>query len=282
MASLVDQFGVGIHTNIPDSVYYTKNLGECNKSALDVVNRSLYHYRHWVDQVEQEETEALIFGRAFHCAVLEPEKYLNNWMVLPDFGPMQSSTNRAAKKRWMERHADKSFVPETMAENISAMARAIRNHENAGNYIGGGVAEVTACWIDEPTGLHCKAKVDYWLEEFAAMPELKSCLDASPEGFARSVHNYRYHVQQAHTTSGFAACGQPLERFLFICVEKEAPHAVAVYLLNAHDEQLGFDLRDRDMRMLAKGMQESRFPSYNNNQTTELRLPAYAHFALTE
>jgi len=275
---LVDQYGEGLHYDVPGSDYYRKTLGEANKGGLDLISRSPYHYRYWIDQADQGGTEAMNFGRALHCAILEPDLFKANWVTLPDFGPMNSSVNRANAKRYLEMRADKEFITADQSEQLIAMQNAVFKHDTASAYVGAGRSEVTACWRDQNTDLPCKARGDNYIETFDTLIDVKSCLDASPEGFSKVVAKHRYHVQQAHYANGWASCDKPLRHFIFLCIEKDPPYAVAIYPLDAASEERGHVLLDRDMSMLSRCMEADRWPSYNNNQTAELRIPAYAHY----
>jgi len=278
MSFLVDQYGEGIHLDVPGEDYYRRTVGEANKGGLDYVSRSLYHYKAWAESKEDKSTPALNFGRALHCSVLEPELFENQWIQLPDFGSMQSSTNRAKFTRWREQRADKDFISTPEYDQISYMQQAVFNHPTASSYISGGDNEVTACWRDELTGLPCKARMDKWFREFGLAVDLKSCLDASPEAFAKAVHAHRYHVQKGHYCNGWAKCGEPIKHFIFIAVEKAPPYAVAVYVLDIASEERGYTLLDRDMRSLFEAVKTNKWPSYNKDETAELRIPAYAHY----
>jgi exodeoxyribonuclease VIII len=155
------------------------------------------------------------------------------------------------------------------------MRDAVMVHPIASKLFTGGVAEETAIWNDPRTGLLCKARLDYHQRERAIVTDLKSTEDASPGAFARSVVNYRYHVQHAHYADAFAATDHELRMFAFVAVEKSAPYAVAVYTIDADAEARGMELRERDMDLLTQCLQTDTWPGYPTG-INRLSLPNWA------
>src|SRR5690606_36494018 len=74
-----------------------------SKGALDRFSRSPAHYLHYLTNLdpEPEKSYALILGAAFHCLLLEPEVFEREYVLLPDFGDMRSSTKRAIRDKWI-------------------------------------------------------------------------------------------------------------------------------------------------------------------------------------
>jgi len=281
-APLIDLYGPGIHLDLPADDYYRRVLGEANKSALDVVDRSLYHYRHWVDGVSEVETDTLRFGRALHCSMLEPDQFAKTWRVTPDFGPLNSSKTRDQIAAWKARHPRCEFITDEQAERIDAMTRAMLNHDEAALYLRGGHSEVTVVWRDPVTGLPCKSRVDKWHRSARCAVDLKGVEDASYEAFARSTTGYRYHVQDRHYCDGFDQAGEPLDHFMFVAIEKSPPYAIGIWWVNYVGRERGETLRRRNMQALAAAVESNRWPSYNNGKAGELALPAYAFFDTKE
>lgn len=286
----IADFETGIHTGIPAELYHQRVLGVVNKGALDELARTPAHYRAWVDQVEGEETPALAFGRALHCAVLEPELFARSYVAAATEHPYRRPTplQRNAKKPsqetldaiaywddWNARMAGKTEISAEDAERIRAMCRAINADPYAGKLFQGGVAEATAVWNDPRNGLLCKARMDYYLPAMGIVVDLKTTDDASDAGFARSIANYRYHVQHAHYASAFAATGNELRAFLFVAIEKEPPYCVAVHCIDAEAEARGIELRDRAMDTLAECLRSDTWPAYAPG-IHRLSLPSWA------
>ncbi len=242
----------GFHVGIPDVVYHRRELGVASKSALDKVKQSAAHYHAWLTG-EDEDTPAMRFGRAFHTAALEPQKYAP-----------RSNTKKDRDD----------------AEAIAGMVESIKRHEIAGSLLRGALStrgtEVTLVW--EAAGVPCKGRLDAYLLDSPlgrCAFDLKSTSDASPEAFARSVANYGYDRQEAFYSDGCAALGEPLDAFIFIAVEKVPPYAVAVYQLPATWVESGRRSIARDIQTLATCCASGEFPGYSNEIVT-LEPPRWA------
>lgn len=265
----------GIFDNIPAAEYHKTILGEANNSGLKVIDeRTPAHYLQWVKDrnkpktAEQEFKEQQHFriGRIVHSAILEPDKFDDDYLLMPDFGPMQSSTNRKTRDAWLATlPPGTSIVKPGEKELAMAMREAVLRHKTARLVIEGGRPEVTLRWQDKRTGVRCKARVDWDCPEFHFCMDLKSTDDASPAAFARSVANYRYHMQHAHYSGGYQNLGRDLRNFLIVAVEKEPPHAVGVYHIDAAAEERGFELVNRAMDKLARCMSTGEWPAYSEN-----------------
>ena len=265
----------GIHAGIPAEIYHRKELGVVNKGALDQLARTPAHYRAWLADTDPHDTPALIFGRALHELVLEPELFAHEYAQQPDFGDLRTKLGRERRDAWHAEHAGVSLVSADDWQRLQAMRDAVMAHPIAGKLFVGGVAESTAIWTDPDTGLLCKSRMDYHIASRGLVIDLKSTEDASESGFARSVATYRYHVQHAHYASAFQSLGHELRAFLFVAVEKTAPYAVNVHCIDADAEARGMELRDRDMAKLNQCLQTDTWPGYEPTIHT-LSLPRWA------
>lgn len=274
-AVLADQPQAEILLDVPAEDYHRRELGVASNSVLKLLrDKSPAHYRAWVDTEDEAETPALLFGRAYHCRVLEPERYGREFVVLPDFGDMRSSKNRAVRDEWLADRPGVTVVAAEDAERIEAMHAALMAHPVAAGIMRAGHSEVTMRWVDEQTGVLCKARADWWVPGKFFM-DLKTTLDASPAGFARSVASFGYHVQHAHYCDGARACGQPVGNYLILAQEKEPPYVAAVYHIDAAAEVRGFELRERGLQQMADCLRTDTWPGYGTG-ITELSLPAWA------
>lgn len=271
----ITTYAQGIHTDIPADLYHRRELGVVNKGALDQIARTPAHYLAWVGGQEQKETPALLFGRALHALVLEPDVFAGEWAQRPEFGDLRTKAAREARDAWLAENPGKALVDSDDWKRLHGMRDAVMAHPVAGLLFSGGVAEATAIWADPEHGLLCKARMDYWRPDIGVIGDLKSTEDASPAAFARAVASYRYHVQQAHYSQGVVAAGFEAPTFVFVSVEKQPPYAVSVYQLDEEAVHRGHELRGRDLRALDECLRTDEWPAYPPVVNT-LSLPGWA------
>lgn len=268
----------GLHRGIPDDVYHQRHPGLASKSALDLIHRSPLHYKAWLDGAEGESSEALDFGRAFHCAMLEPDLFARSYYVEPDFGDCRFKEAKAKRDEWRKANPCPENAVKLSREDgdaIKSMVKSVREHPLASRIISEGDVEVTLRWKDPDTGLECKSRADYYVRSRRLVADIKTSADASKEAFRRSIVNYRYHVQDALYRAGFGAIGQPIEHFVFVVVEKKAPFAVAEYTLTSDGIQRGYAHATADLAMLAECIRNNDFPGYPVT-IQQLDLPPWA------
>lgn len=271
----ITDYAPGIHEGVPAEVYHRKELGVVNCGALKELARTPKHYRAWLASNDQHETPALLFGRALHALVLEPDLFAREWARQPEFGDLRTKAGKERRDDWLSMHRGVTPVSAEDWERLQAMRDAVMAHPIAGKLFTGGVAESTAIWTDPEHGLLCKARMDYYVVSRGLVIDLKSTEDASEGEFVRSVVKYRYHVQHAHYASAFQTLGQELRAFLFAAVEKTPPYAVNVHCIDADAEARGMELRDRDMAKLNHCLQTDSWPAYEPTIHT-LSLPRWA------
>ncbi len=265
----------GILLDVPEAEYHRRVLGVASNSALKILReKSPAHLKAWSESEDSDPTPALLFGKAYHCRMLEPEKFAATYCVRPDFGDLRTNAGKAARDAWLADHAGMQALTRDDADRIEAMAVALQAHPLAWAILSQGHSEVTMYWTDRLTGVPCKARADKW-HPGKLFADLKTTDDASPEGFRRSVARYSYHVQHSHYTDGALACGEPVTNFLIVAQEKEAPYAVAIYQIDAAAESRGFELRERGLQTLRECIDADTWPAYAPG-ITELSLAPWA------
>jgi hypothetical protein len=235
-------------------------------SHLHAVAASPYHYwKRFLDPARQqlEPTAAMRLGTLVHCAVLEPDELLQRYGVC---GPRNTKAGKEQAAAMAA--AGIEAVSETDMTLALSMAAAVREHPAASLLLHSGKAEQSFWWDDKTTGMRCKCRPD-WMTG-ATLVDLKTTGDASPAGFAKSVANFRYHVQANHYLAGTFA-----ERFIFIAVEKTYPFAVGVYELDAAAMAHGAELRRRNLATIADCRAINEWPGYGAG-IEPLSLPGWA------
>lgn len=289
VAALPVHPGAELLLDVPAADYHRRELGVASASTLKLIrDRSPAHYRAWIDATDDHETPALLFGRAYHMRVLEPERFAATYVAPPENPPRRpTEAQRNAKKpsddtiaaiafwdAWNAENAGKETLTRDDFERIEAMHAALMQHPLAAGIMRAGHSEVTMRWIDEQSGVQCKARADWWVPGKFFM-DLKTTEDASPRAFVRSIEKYGYHVQHAHYCDGARACGETIRNYLILAQEKEPPYAAAVYHIDAAAEIRGFELRERGLQTVRECLDSNTWPAYGTG-ITELSLPPWA------
>lgn len=230
-----------------------------------------------------EKTEALVFGAAFHDALLEPER----WTDAAIYHRLPEGFSRAAKVKQAEEIAAADAAAEAgltliTAEqhlHITAMVRAVREHPGANALLSYGVAEVTLAWQDAETGVWLRCRPDWIPFGRPIGVNVKSTTDASHSGFQSDVTKYRYAQSAALEMDGLHACADALRalfpefkppvHYLHPVAEKPGTSwepgdylPVALWELPPEDIAYGRALNRRAIDLFAKCLSEDRWPGY--------------------
>lgn len=251
-------------TDMSNAAYHAHHA--VSKSTLDKIARSPLHCKAYLDGVRTEPTAAMQFGTALHTAVLEPAKFSDEFAVFD--GDRRTKAGKAEYEELAA--AGKIVLKREDRDAIRSMREAVFAHPEARELLWnrGLRVEHSVFWTDAVTGLECKCRPDGWGEGYIA--DVKTTEDASPEGFARSVATYRYHVQAAHYMAGTG-----INRFFFVAIEKKPPYAVAVYELDSIALALGEQIRRENLMLYAECQASGFWPGYGNTVQT-LSLPPWA------
>ena len=266
---------------------YHGDTSSVSKSGLDLTAKSPAHYyAGYLDpeRKKRTETEAMKLGTMFHTAVLEPENMahyavFNDQKVIQEIGggnPRLTNRYKEWKANYMAENEGKIFVPADDMDSVNRMADAIQNHPAARELITDLIVEKSIFWTDPVTGAPCKCRPDGVKSDGRIIIDLKTTEDASPDGFAKSVWNYRYHVQAPFYLDGFeAATGTAPDWFIFIAVEKSPPYNVGVYFAPPELIEMG---REEYRRNLADYMEAKRTGTWKgySDIIEPLRLPGWA------
>lgn len=266
---------VGLHLDVPELVYHARVLGFASKSALDVLQRSAKHYRAWVAGLRSRSTTAALhLGKAVHCAVLEPERFSRAYVIAPKFGDLRRKANKEARKAFLAENAGATILSHAEGATTLAMIHAAAADPTVAAILQGSRTEVTARWDERE--IACKARTDIDNSiELALLADIKSAEDASPSAFERAVWNYGYHRQDDWYRRAYRALGLPVENFVFVVIEKEAPHAVALYELDDAARERGRRENDALLMRLARCIERDEWPGYSRN-IEPISLPRWA------
>lgn len=210
--------------NLPNAEYHAlHDVVSC--SMLKRLLRSPAHLQAMLRN-PRSETASQLLGSAFHCAVLEPQRFADEYVVYP--GQRRGAPWLAFKAR----HADKTILTADEHRNVTGMREAIRQFDALPlqHVIDHGRAEQSIFWTDEATGVRCRIRPDLLKADSPRLClDLKSIDDARPEFFLRQITRMHYDLQAAMYLEGCQRfCGESLP-FHLVAAEIAPPHGIWVY-----------------------------------------------------
>lgn len=238
-----------IVADMPNEVYHS--LPGISKSGLDLIARSPAHYAF---REYREPTRAMQLGSATHLAILEPELFSKQYMLLKNVSDRRSSEYKQAVKEY----GAENVLTSNEASQVVGMVDAVKQNPYAVERLATGTAELAFFARDPLTGVLVKCKFD-WLDEQNRSLDLKTTQDL--RDFARSVANYRYHVQQAYYEDVFYWCtGDTLQAFDFLAVESSAPHGNRIITLDKPSVDYGRKLYREALNTYDKCLETDTWP----------------------
>jgi hypothetical protein len=262
--------------DIPDSAYHS-GIG-FSSSGLKLFTQSPLHYwsAYLDDQREPKpETPALINGKLIHMAVLEPEKYFATIYALPDKIDRRTKEGKAEFDFHERKAAEENRQIITAEQHLRCqrIAEAVRNNA-ASDFLfsGEGWIERSFYWRDLATGVLCKCRPDKFLTSMNIILDLKSCEDASYNGFQKSISNYNYGLSAAWYCRGLeAVLGKRPEQFILAAFEKDPPYACAFYVLDSEYMRRADQIIHFNLQLFAECQRTGQWPGYPDQiQTIEI------------
>ncbi len=258
----------GVYSDIPESAYHASPAVSCSILKRFAQAPAKAH-------AQRTDTDSLRVGRVTHHAILEPWRFDDLYAV--------TELERRGTKAWQEEEAAALSAGRTLLkrDDYEAACRlrdAVQAHPTARKLLAPPMeTEVSAFWTDPDTGLNCRMRADAVRRDDGLLLDVKTALDASPEGFSRAAAKWQYHWQAAFYLDGIARPpgGLRATRFLFIAVEKDSPHLVGVYeLAFGALEQGAREVREA-LRQYAACKARNVWPGYSDD-VVQLELPAWA------
>lgn len=223
---------------------------------------------------EQKTSTALNLGSAVHCSILEPEKFSQEFAISEKFD-RRTKDGKAAALAFEAANEGKIVISEQENEIVQGVKEAINTHQIAKGMLTGGESEYS--YFAEIDGMACKCRPDYFVQ--GSLVDLKTCQDASREGFIKACVSYGYHIQAAFYLDVFnAANGTNVQDFYFVAVETSKPFAVNTFKMGEIELNLGREqYRAALAKLKALRAGEGTLESYGYaKQINEIQFPLWA------
>lgn len=258
-----------IVAGMPNSEYHA-HAGISN-SGLTKIDISPAHYRY---AEPKDPTRAMEIGTAIHAAILEPERFKKEYMLMPEIKSRAASEYKKAASAL----GSEFVLVGKEVSNVLGMQDAILSNKFLKSRLSeNGYTELSVFAFDPETGVFCKCRFDYISESLKAV-DLKKTQDARQDAFSKSIFNYRYYVQDVFYRDVFEWCtGVELQSFEFLAVEESKPHGCMLHALPETAQMIGREEYRKNLNDYYECFTNDHWPAYECTETVETDLPYWAY-----
>ena len=235
----LEHYPEGIYFDMPEDEYHALPMLSASGMKNLLISPTDFYYRSWLNAErndDQEDTQAMIIGRAYHKRILEGKAAFDQ-LYCPAFVPpaqclvtiddMKQALLQAGqtgkstwkkpdwviacrtwlpnamileieKQKYDDATAGKTQLSVELMERIELAAAMIEKHPQLNKCFTGGYPEVTIIWQDET--IWFKARIDYLKPR--AMSDLKTFTNMQNKPVDLALYgamaNMKYHIQAAH------------------------------------------------------------------------------------
>ena len=221
---------LGIVQNLPFEEY--RQQSGLNQSTL----------KQWFSATQKttayKNYQALQFGSAGHCLLLEPEMFPELYVRAPEGLNQRGKTG---KKRWAEyeeQHPGKILLRTGEWERLENIRKVFEIHPQIKKLWKNGSAEVSLFWQDSEFALDCKARLDWFDADSAIIVDLKFTNNIAKAGVQKPIQDF-YAVQASWYVRAVTQLTTKVPDFFFIFIEKYAPHLIRICSVSAEDLKHG-------------------------------------------
>ncbi len=211
--------------DMPADEYFASEGYESN-SSLKPILRSTAHYVYNKEN-PMEDKPHFRLGSAIHCAILEPLRFKDEYVISQVFD-CRTNAGKQAKAEFESAHKGKFIITEADMEAINGIAENVAYHDDAMRLLQAGTNEVSYFWEDPESGIWMRGRADS--ESRFATLDIKSTDDASPKGFVKSCAKFSYDMQAAIYNDARSIVSGEDKPFVFLAVEKKAPYSIGLYV----------------------------------------------------
>ena len=264
----------------PIDVAQYRNHPAINISSLKAFSRSPAHALVGFEE-EKESTEAMAIGSLLDHKVLGTP-YL--WTTSP-FDDYRTKEARAWRDEQSERGV--TVFKHDAIETVERMVQAVRSHPVAGRiFAEPGKAQVGMFGVfetGENEAIEClkvnccerKGLIDWLPTSMPVIVDLKKTRDASKAGFRRQIGQLRYDVQAAYYRDLYRDITGETRAWQWVCVEDQAPFAVAVYQLDTESLDKASTVWQSWVRQWMVCEDTDSWPGYNGDSTQIIQSPTW-------
>lgn len=277
-----------IDKDLPLELYLGDEDHHSSKHLKSAKKSLRQYYWDFILGKEKEPTgQKLDFGNAFETALLVPEEYEKTvaemdeetWkeQVMEEAKekpkskqptvPERTSRFKELKQAFEDENADKQIISqkgEESREVLDLMLESCKRDRIVQQFVNEGEYQTSLFWQDPDSGLLLRTRPDIAKPEKGYIVDVKTCQDASPEGFAKYAANLEIPIQAALHILGAEETGymEEVKEYYWLAVEKHPPYNAQIHALPPNDRDWVIDQAKALMRDIAEARSQNFYPGY--------------------
>ena len=184
--------------------------------------------------------QAMDFGNAGHCLLLEPNKFAEFYVCAPKNLNRRGINGRNRWKEFCELHSGKNVLALNEWERLNKIHKVFQINPKIKQFWKHGETEVSMFWKDAKLNLNCKARMDWYDSDSMKIVDLKFTNNIGKFSNQKRM-DHHFSIQAAWYRRGVYQLTGSVCDFLFIFIEKYSPHIIRVIKANEdiirHGEQ---------------------------------------------
>ncbi len=252
-----------------------------SSTELKKIAKSPAHYKYWKEN-PQEDTPALLFGRAAHKYVLETYDFYNEFAV----APVCDRRTKEGKETWanfISESEGKDVITQEQFEQIDAMRTAAYATPFVSKLLSG-EKELSFCGVDEDTGLTIKCRPDCLTEWNGKhlLIDYKTCTDAENIKFCRDSIKFGYDIQLAMYREILRQNTGHDYMVVIVAQEKTAPYVTNVFQLSENYLESGMEVCKELLKIYKECSESGNWYGYMKDGISILGQPDDEYFGESE
>lgn len=271
-----DPLPLGIHFGIPDEVYRA-DPGVA-QSDLKLMAISPAHCKARLDDLDEDsDSEARVFGRAFHTRLLQPHLFDEQFIVKPE----DYDGRKAEWKKWKAEVAgNREPLSHDDARRVSGMRERLMAHAVFRAAYESHDSEVSIVQEFNVAGLpvRVKGRLDLVPREGRCICDLKKTQvgKAHHTQWGKQVGNWGYYIQSPYYLDLFnSATNSDRDTFVHFAVEDRYPYEIGCYVLDEEAISIGRTKYQNLLLRYAECVQTGVWPGYSETPI-KISLPPWA------
>ena len=171
--------------------------------------------------------QAMNFGNAGHCLLLEPHKFEELYVCAPKTLRRRGKNGKKSWEEFCKLNSGKNVLTSTEWEQLQKIRKVFRINPKIMQFWKHGETEVSMFWEDVELGLDCKARMDWYDADSMKIVDLKFTNNIG-KLCNQKLMDQHFSIQAAWYRRGVYKLTGSACDFLFVFVEKYSPHMISV------------------------------------------------------